>query len=49
MVRSNRGTGYIRIDWCTADGLPTWGDGRLTVLGTEGYIGLNGKLKTERS
>jgi predicted dehydrogenase len=38
MVRGNRGTGYIRIDWFTPDGLPTWGDGRLTVLGTEGYI-----------
>ena len=38
MVRSNRATGYIRIDWFTPDGLPTWGDGRLTVLGTEGYI-----------
>lgn len=23
-----------------ADGLPTWGDGRLTILGTEGYIEL---------
>ncbi|HEY4199140.1 MAG TPA: Gfo/Idh/MocA family oxidoreductase [Devosiaceae bacterium] len=31
-------TGYIRVDWYTPDGLPTWGDGRLTLLGTEGYI-----------
>jgi predicted dehydrogenase len=38
MVRGNGGTGYIRIDWFTPDGLPTWGDGRLTVLGTDGYI-----------
>jgi len=30
--------GYARIDWFTADGLPTWGDGRLFVLGTEGTI-----------
>ena len=30
--------GYIRIDWFTPDGLKSWGDGRLTVLGTEGYI-----------
>ena len=29
--------GYIRVDWFTADGLPTWGDGRLFLLGTEGY------------
>ncbi len=38
MVRGNRGTGYIRVDWYTPNGLPTWGDGRLTILGTEGYI-----------
>ena len=38
MVRGNGGTGYIRVDWFTPDGLKTWGDGRLTILGTEGYI-----------
>jgi predicted dehydrogenase len=37
-LRGNGGTGYIRVDWFTPDGLNTWGDGRLTVLGTEGYI-----------
>jgi len=37
-VRSPKATGYIRIDWFTPDGLDTWGDGRLTILGTEGYI-----------
>jgi len=31
-------TGYVRLDWFTPAGLPTWGDGRLTILGTEGYI-----------
>jgi predicted dehydrogenase len=36
----NGGTGYIRVDWYTPDGLPTWGDGRLFLLGTEGYIEL---------
>jgi predicted dehydrogenase len=40
MVRGNNGSGYIRLDWFTPDGLPTWGDGRLTILGTEGYIEL---------
>jgi predicted dehydrogenase len=39
-VTGNGGTGYIRVDWYTPDGLPTWGDGRLFVLGTEGYIEL---------
>ncbi|HRP32170.1 MAG TPA: Gfo/Idh/MocA family oxidoreductase [Agriterribacter sp.] len=38
MVRGNSGTGYIRVDWFTPDGLQTWGDTRLTILGTEGYI-----------
>ncbi|HET7899055.1 MAG TPA: Gfo/Idh/MocA family oxidoreductase, partial [Flavisolibacter sp.] len=36
MLRGNGGAGYIRIDWFTPDGLNTWGDGRLTVLGTQG-------------
>lgn len=38
MIRGNKGTGYIRVDWFTPDGLPTWGDGRLTILGTDGFI-----------
>ena len=29
LVRGNGGAGYIRVDWFTPDGLPTWGDGRL--------------------
>ncbi|HUG52206.1 MAG TPA: Gfo/Idh/MocA family oxidoreductase [Vicinamibacteria bacterium] len=37
-VRGNRGSGYIRVDWFTPDGLSTWGDGRLTILGTDGFI-----------
>jgi predicted dehydrogenase len=40
MVKGNGGTGYIRVDWFTPDGLNSWGDGRLTILGTEGYIEL---------
>jgi hypothetical protein len=38
MVRGNKGTGYIRVDWFTPDGLKSWGDGRLTILGTDGFI-----------
>ncbi len=38
MIRGNKGTGYIRLDWFTPDGLKSWGDGRLTILGTEGFI-----------
>jgi predicted dehydrogenase len=40
VLRSDRGHGYVRVDWYTPDALPTWGDGRLTILGTEGYIEL---------
>ncbi|MEL6678812.1 MAG: Gfo/Idh/MocA family oxidoreductase, partial [Pseudomonadota bacterium] len=36
----DRGHGYVRVDWFTPDGLPTWGDGRLFLLGTEGTIEL---------
>jgi predicted dehydrogenase len=38
MLRGDRGLGYVRLDWFTPDGLGTWGDGRLFVLGTEGYM-----------
>ncbi|MEM9756224.1 MAG: Gfo/Idh/MocA family oxidoreductase [Pseudomonadota bacterium] len=40
VLRGDGGHGYIRVDWYTPDALPTWGDGRLTILGTEGYIEL---------
>jgi predicted dehydrogenase len=40
-LRGNNGaSGYIRVDWLTPDGLSTWGDGRLIILGTDGYIEL---------
>jgi len=38
IVRGNGGLGYVRVDWFTPDGLDTWGDGRLFILGTDGYI-----------
>jgi predicted dehydrogenase len=40
VLRSDSGHGYIRVDWFTPDGLPTWGDGRLQILGTQGYMEL---------
>ena len=40
LLRSDRAQGYIRVDWYTPDGLANWGDGRLTILGTDGYIEL---------
>jgi predicted dehydrogenase len=40
MLQGDRGFGYVRVDWFTPKGLGTWGDGRLFILGTEGYIEL---------
>lgn len=40
LVADNGATGYFRVDWFTPDSLETWGDGRLFILGTEGYIEL---------
>ena len=38
VLESSGCRGYIRVDWFTPDGLPTWGDGRLFITGTEGSI-----------
>jgi predicted dehydrogenase len=40
VMAGNGGTGYVRVDWFTPNGLGTWGDGRLFIVGTEGYIEL---------
>ncbi|MDR3389036.1 MAG: Gfo/Idh/MocA family oxidoreductase, partial [Rudaea sp.] len=40
VLRGNRGLGYVRLDWFTPGGLGTWGDGRLFILGTDGYMEL---------
>jgi predicted dehydrogenase len=39
-LRGDGGVGYVRVDWFTPDGLGVWGDGRLFLLGTAGYIEL---------
>ncbi len=38
MLQGNGGSGYIRVDWFSPKGLDTWGDGRLFIIGTEGYM-----------
>lgn len=38
LLRSEAATGFIRVDWLSPAGLDTWGDVRLFLLGTEGYI-----------
>ena len=40
VLHADHAHGYIRVDWFTPDGLPTWGDGRLFIQGTEGQIEL---------
>ncbi len=40
LVADNGARNYFRVDWFTPDGLSTWGDGRLFILGTEGYVEL---------
>ncbi len=38
LLRSDTATGFIRVDWLSPAGLNTWGDVRLFLLGTQGYI-----------
>jgi predicted dehydrogenase len=40
LLRGDHAHGYVRVDWYTPNGLDTWGDGRLTILGTDGTIEL---------
>ncbi|MEK5441244.1 Gfo/Idh/MocA family oxidoreductase [Fredinandcohnia sp. FSL W7-1320] len=38
LVGDNGATNYLRVDWFTPDGLRTWGDGRIFIIGMEGTI-----------
>jgi predicted dehydrogenase len=40
LLADNGTSGYMRVDWFTAPGLSTWGDGRTVILGTKGTIEL---------
>ncbi|TJY42420.1 Gfo/Idh/MocA family oxidoreductase [Cohnella pontilimi] len=48
LVGDNGATNYFRVDWFTPAGLGAWGDGRLTVLGTDGYIELRKYIDVAR-
>jgi len=37
-LATNNVDGFIRVDWFTPEGLPSWGDGRLYITGTQGAI-----------
>ena len=47
VLRNQNASGYIRVDWFTPDGLSTWGDGRLFLLGTEGYLEIRKNIDIE--
>ena len=40
MLSGDGGAGYIRVDWFSPAGLNTYGDSRLTVIGSDGYMEL---------
>ena len=40
LTAENGVTGYVRIDWMSPKGIGTWGDGRVTIIGSKGYIEL---------
>ena len=48
LVGDNGASNYIRVDWFTPPGLGTWGDGRLVILGTKGYIELRKYIDVAR-
>jgi predicted dehydrogenase len=48
LLADNGATGYFRVDWFTPDALPTWGDGRIFIMGTDGYIELRKYIDVAR-
>lgn len=44
MLRAPSGSGYFRVDWFTPGGLSSFGDSRLIVLGTDGFIEVRPQL-----
>lgn len=38
MLQAETASGYFRVDWFTPGGVATFGDSRLTVMGTDGYL-----------
>ena len=38
LLEGGTGSAYIRVDWLTPDGLPSWGDVRLMITGDTGTV-----------
>jgi len=49
LMADNGASHYMRVDWFTPDGLSSWGDGRLVVMGTEGTIEVRKYIDIARS
>lgn len=47
-IATDRAAAYVRVDWFTPDGLATWGDGRVFIVGTEGFIELRKYIDVNR-
>ncbi|AMB99075.1 oxidoreductase [Aerococcus urinaehominis] len=48
LIGENGANFFFKVDWFTPDGLPTWGDGRTFITGTEGTIELRKYLDVGR-
>jgi predicted dehydrogenase len=48
LVGDNGASFYSRVDWFTPEGLPTWGDGRTFIVGTQGTLELRKYLDPAR-
>lgn len=49
LIADNGASHYMRVDWFTPDGLGSWGDGRLVIVGTEGTIEVRKYIDIARS
>ncbi|TDQ38312.1 Gfo/Idh/MocA family protein [Aureibacillus halotolerans] len=49
LLGNNGATNYYRIDWFTPDGLSSWGDSRIFLLGTEGSMELRKNIDIGRA
>lgn len=48
LLGNSGATNFIRVDWLTPDASRVWGDGRLLILGTKGYIELRKYVEVGR-
>lgn len=48
LLGNNGATNFVRVDWLTPAASRTWGDGRLLILGTTGYIELRKYIEVGR-